>query len=117
MAVERGCVYEELDTRSRKEGRPDKNKALGPTTLLLAGRRYCCYLLLSIRCLPSSLCIPSPILSLPFARRPGYFAYTNKTLVASNHIEAQMWKMYALSDSRYITSDTFVRLSCSLGVL
>lgn len=25
----------------------------------------------------------------------------------STHIEAQMWKMYALADSRYITSDSF----------
>ncbi|CED84918.1 C-8,7 sterol isomerase [Phaffia rhodozyma] len=38
----------------------------------------------------------------------GYYAAFHSSMAGSNWIEAQMWKMYSLSDSRYIMSDPFV---------
>ncbi|CAG8720168.1 5384_t:CDS:2, partial [Racocetra fulgida] len=39
---------------------------------------------------------------------PGYFALFHRTIAENNGLLAQMWKEYALSDSRYLTSDPFV---------
>ncbi|CAI2181990.1 11419_t:CDS:2 [Funneliformis geosporum] len=38
----------------------------------------------------------------------GYFTYSHKTIQSDNFLFAQMWKEYSLSDSRYMTSDSFV---------
>ncbi|KAJ3300766.1 hypothetical protein HK104_003736 [Borealophlyctis nickersoniae] len=38
----------------------------------------------------------------------GYFAYNNKEIAGQTHVLAELWKEYALSDSRYMTSDPFV---------
>ncbi|KAF9282355.1 hypothetical protein BGZ68_006049 [Mortierella alpina] len=38
----------------------------------------------------------------------GYFGIYHKTLAGDQHPLAQTWKEYALSDSRYLTSDSFV---------
>ncbi|PSR83642.1 Emopamil binding protein-domain-containing protein [Coniella lustricola] len=38
----------------------------------------------------------------------GYFVRNHKTLASSQGLLAQLWKEYALSDSRYLTSDPFV---------
>lgn len=40
--------------------------------------------------------------------RPGYFIYHGSNLAGMNTTFAQLWKEYALSDSRYLTSDVFV---------
>ncbi|KAF2197851.1 Emopamil-binding protein [Delitschia confertaspora ATCC 74209] len=37
----------------------------------------------------------------------GYFVFNHATLAADPGLFGQMWKEYALSDSRYLTSDTF----------
>jgi cholestenol delta-isomerase len=38
----------------------------------------------------------------------GYYASNFTTLQGSQHILAQLWKEYSLSDSRYLTSDGFM---------
>jgi len=38
----------------------------------------------------------------------GYYALNFATLPGSQHILAQLWKEYSMSDSRYLTSDAFV---------
>ncbi len=38
----------------------------------------------------------------------GYYASNYATLQGSQHILAQLWKEYSLSDSRYLTSDGFM---------
>lgn len=38
----------------------------------------------------------------------GYFLYNHATLAGSQDLLAQLWKEYALSDSRYLTSDPFM---------
>nr|CAG8458623.1 7420_t:CDS:2 [Entrophospora candida] len=38
----------------------------------------------------------------------GYFSYFHKEIVGDNSLMSQLWKEYALSDSRYLTSDPFV---------
>ncbi|KAF3770513.1 Emopamil-binding protein [Cryphonectria parasitica EP155] len=38
----------------------------------------------------------------------GYFLYNHATLASSQDLFAQLWKEYALSDSRYLTSDPFM---------
>ncbi|CAN8096462.1 unnamed protein product [Discula destructiva] len=38
----------------------------------------------------------------------GYFLYKHATLASSQDLLAQLWKEYALSDSRYLTSDPFM---------
>ncbi|KAF2143541.1 uncharacterized protein K452DRAFT_267682 [Aplosporella prunicola CBS 121167] len=38
----------------------------------------------------------------------GYFAYNAHHLGSLGHIFAQLWKEYSLSDSRYLTQDSFV---------
>lgn len=37
----------------------------------------------------------------------GYFVFNHATLAADTGLFGQMWKEYSLSDSRYLTSDTF----------
>ncbi|KAF3766738.1 hypothetical protein M406DRAFT_29095, partial [Cryphonectria parasitica EP155] len=37
----------------------------------------------------------------------GYFAFNHSTLGGDGGLMGQMWKEYSLSDSRYLTSDTF----------
>ncbi|KAF9917563.1 hypothetical protein BX616_000611 [Lobosporangium transversale] len=41
----------------------------------------------------------------------GYFGLYHKTLAGDNSPVAQVWKEYALSDSRYLSSDTFVLIA------
>ncbi|KAI8634538.1 3-beta-hydroxysteroid-Delta(8),Delta(7)-isomerase [Xylariaceae sp. FL1651] len=38
----------------------------------------------------------------------GYFAFNARELASHSTILAQLWKEYSLSDSRYLTADTFV---------
>ncbi|KAI1085788.1 EBP-domain-containing protein [Whalleya microplaca] len=38
----------------------------------------------------------------------GYFVLNHATLASSQNVLAQLWKEYALSDSRYLTSDFFM---------
>lgn len=38
----------------------------------------------------------------------GYFAYFHETIQSDNSLIGQWWKEYALSDSRYLSSDPFV---------
>ncbi|KAI2612102.1 EBP-domain-containing protein [Hypoxylon fragiforme] len=38
----------------------------------------------------------------------GYFVLTHATVASSQNLLAQLWKEYALSDSRYLTSDFFM---------
>ena len=38
----------------------------------------------------------------------GYFSYNSLTISSHNDIFGQLWKEYALSDSRYMTQDSFV---------
>lgn len=38
----------------------------------------------------------------------GYFLFNHATLASSQDLFAQLWKEYALSDSRYLTSDPFM---------
>lgn len=38
----------------------------------------------------------------------GYFVMTHAKLASSQDLFAQLWKEYALSDSRYLTSDPFM---------
>jgi len=38
----------------------------------------------------------------------GYFAYFHETLQSDNSLIGQWWKEYSLSDSRYLSSDSFV---------
>ncbi|KAI0887472.1 EBP-domain-containing protein [Annulohypoxylon maeteangense] len=38
----------------------------------------------------------------------GYFVLNHDTVASSQNLLAQLWKEYALSDSRYLTSDTFM---------
>ncbi|KAK0711247.1 emopamil binding protein [Lasiosphaeris hirsuta] len=38
----------------------------------------------------------------------GYFILNHESIAASQHLFAQLWKEYALSDSRYMTSDPFM---------
>lgn len=40
--------------------------------------------------------------------RTGYFVYNHEGLAGSRDLFAQLWKEYALSDSRYLTSDPFM---------
>jgi len=41
-------------------------------------------------------------------KQEGYFAINHKTMGGLQDIFAQLWKEYALSDSRYLTQDPFV---------
>lgn len=45
---------------------------------------------------------------IPRCAVPGYFAYNFQTIGGSSHIFGQLWKEYSLSDSRYLTQDSFV---------
>ncbi|KAJ9151725.1 Emopamil binding protein [Pleurostoma richardsiae] len=47
----------------------------------------------------------------------GYFIVNHETLPASQNLFAQLWKEYALSDSRYMTSDPFMLCVESITVL
>jgi hypothetical protein len=47
----------------------------------------------------------------------GYFILNHATLASSHHLFAQLWKEYALSDSRYLTSDPFMLSVETLTVL
>ncbi|OIW33290.1 EBP-domain-containing protein [Coniochaeta ligniaria NRRL 30616] len=47
----------------------------------------------------------------------GYFVLYHNSLAASQSLFAQLWKEYALSDSRYMTSDPFMLCIESLTVL
>ncbi|ORY69848.1 Emopamil binding protein-domain-containing protein [Pseudomassariella vexata] len=38
----------------------------------------------------------------------GYFVLNHTSVASSQHLFAQLWKEYALSDSRYLTSDPFM---------
>ncbi|RKP11257.1 Emopamil-binding protein [Piptocephalis cylindrospora] len=38
----------------------------------------------------------------------GYYAFTHRTIAGDNTVLANLWKEYALSDSRYLSSDPFV---------
>jgi len=38
----------------------------------------------------------------------GYFAFNNASMPSRTSLLGQMWKEYALSDSRYLTRDSFV---------
>ncbi|KAL2830474.1 Emopamil-binding protein [Aspergillus cavernicola] len=38
----------------------------------------------------------------------GYYAFNFSTLPGSQHLLAQLWKEYSMSDSRYLTNDAFV---------
>ncbi|KAI1879627.1 hypothetical protein JX265_002581 [Neoarthrinium moseri] len=38
----------------------------------------------------------------------GYFVFNHTTVASSQNLFAQLWKEYALSDSRYLTSDPFM---------
>ncbi|KAK9414171.1 putative Emopamil binding protein-domain-containing protein [Seiridium unicorne] len=38
----------------------------------------------------------------------GYFVFNHATVASSQNLLAQLWKEYALSDSRYLTSDPFM---------
>jgi cholestenol delta-isomerase len=38
----------------------------------------------------------------------GYFAYNHTRMAPATDVLGQMWKEYAYSDSRYLTSDPFV---------
>lgn len=38
----------------------------------------------------------------------GYFVANHDTLASSQHLFSQLWKEYALSDSRYLISDPFM---------
>lgn len=40
--------------------------------------------------------------------RAGYFSYNQSSMPASLHIFGQLWKEYSLSDSRYLTQDSFI---------
>lgn len=40
----------------------------------------------------------------------GYYGIYHATLAGDNSPVAQVWKEYAISDSRYLTSDSFVRV-------
>lgn len=40
--------------------------------------------------------------------KTGYFVANHAKLARSQHLFAQLWKEYALSDSRYLTSDPFM---------
>ena len=39
---------------------------------------------------------------------PGYFVLNHPSLAGQQTLFAQLWKEYALSDSRYLTSDPFM---------
>lgn len=53
-------------------------------------------------------CRPSKIhTDILFVPIQGYFVFNHATLAADSGLFGQMWKEYALSDSRYLTSDTF----------
>ncbi|KAL2164401.1 hypothetical protein VTH06DRAFT_3617 [Thermothelomyces fergusii] len=47
----------------------------------------------------------------------GYFVLSHATLPSSQSLFAQLWKEYALSDSRYLTSDAFMLCIETLTVL
>ncbi|KAI1450738.1 EBP-domain-containing protein [Annulohypoxylon stygium] len=47
----------------------------------------------------------------------GYFVLSHSTIVSSQNLFAQLWKEYALSDSRYLTSDSFMLSVESITVL
>ncbi|KAJ3009967.1 hypothetical protein HKX48_007648 [Thoreauomyces humboldtii] len=38
----------------------------------------------------------------------GYFAWNSTAIAGQDHVLAQLWKEYALSDSRYMSNDSFV---------
>ena len=40
--------------------------------------------------------------------RVGYFAYNHTRMGGAQDLFGQLWKEYAMSDSRYLTSDPFV---------
>jgi cholestenol delta-isomerase len=42
-----------------------------------------------------------------FAVNLGYYIYHRRNIPGMNTLFAQLWKEYALSDSRYLTSDVF----------
>ncbi|MBE3045925.1 hypothetical protein IMZ48_25960 [Candidatus Bathyarchaeota archaeon] len=39
---------------------------------------------------------------------PGYFVLNHSSMAGQQTLFAQLWKEYALSDSRYLTSDPFM---------
>lgn len=41
-------------------------------------------------------------------RNIAYYVFNHATIAGSQHLFAQLWKEYALSDSRYLTSDPFM---------
>lgn len=43
-----------------------------------------------------------------FPQCKGYFVLNHAKLASSPDLFAQLWKEYALSDSRYLTSDPFM---------
>ncbi|KAF9961560.1 hypothetical protein BGZ72_003166 [Mortierella alpina] len=47
----------------------------------------------------------------------GYFGLHHATLAGENSLLAQVWKEYALSDSRYMTSDTLVLIMERITIL
>ena len=47
----------------------------------------------------------------------GYFVLFHASIPASQSLFAQLWKQYALSDSRYLTSDPFILCVEALTVL
>lgn len=46
-------------------------------------------------------------LSLTWPTLAAYYVLNHATLAGSQNLLAQLWKEYALSDSRYLTSDSF----------
>ncbi|KAF4781190.1 emopamil binding protein [Colletotrichum scovillei] len=48
---------------------------------------------------------------------PGYFILNHKSLASDQSLFGQLWKEYALSDSRYLTSDPFMLCVESFTVL
>ncbi|KAM0256455.1 hypothetical protein ACHAQJ_004980 [Trichoderma viride] len=46
-------------------------------------------------------------ISSDFAMNLGYYIYHRRNIPGMNTLFAQLWKEYALSDSRYLTSDVF----------
>lgn len=43
-----------------------------------------------------------------YYKKIGYFSYNFRDMASKNDIFGQLWKEYALSDSRYLTQDSFV---------
>ncbi|KAI9327248.1 EBP domain-containing protein [Zopfochytrium polystomum] len=47
----------------------------------------------------------------------GYYAYNNRSIAAQTTFFADMWKEYAISDSRYMTEDAFVAVMESMTAI